>query len=548
MKNQKRLKKTAAMILAGVLACGTTVWTGTVFTADVKAAGEITSIPEIDLDAAGSLTIHKTDNRTESKPLSDAEFTVYQVMSLGDAGNGTCVYTPQAPFDAVLTENDVTADALGTYSTQEIEALAEKLEAVSKTATAAGTEITGDTGEAKFDDLALGYYLVVETGVPAGYMAGQPFLVAVPSADNYADATAPATSWVYDVVAAPKNYRIGIDKEINRDVEETEDNVVSNDGTVEVGDFVPYKITTRIPDYRDEAYVNDTVVFKITDVMSDGLKIVDMENYPIAVAVEDDAALMLNRDYTVTANEAAAGTEPDLTITFASDYLKSPKAANKEVTVTYYAKVTDKALAGTAGNANKPYLDYTHAPGQHDGKVEGADGVKVYTFDINVVKFAEKDGAKTLLEGARFTLYKGSVDAQNMIGEKETVKGKISFDQLDEGIYYLVETKAPEGYTMLANPIKVEIRANRDAATGLVRDGSFTLKINDKEITAAEVVGDYVSHTDQAKGDSSVAVENHKGFSLPATGGMGIVLFLAMGVTGIVIVSVLLTRKSKDEK
>ena len=46
-------------------------------------------------------------------------------------------------------------------------------------------------------------------------------------------------------------------------------------------------------------------------------------------------------------------------------------------------------------------------------------------------------------------------------------------------------------------------------------------------------------------GTAVVAVENHKGFSLAATGGAGIALFLIVGVAGILTVSVVITKKTK---
>jgi len=40
-------------------------------------------------------------------------------------------------------------------------------------------------------------------------------------------------------------------------------------------------------------------------------------------------------------------------------------------------------------------------------------------------------------------------------------------------------------------------------------------------------------------------VENHKGFTLPATGGTGIALFLLIGAAGIFTVSAVLVKKSR---
>ena len=122
--------------------------------------------------------------------------------------------------------------------------------------------------------------------------------------------------------------------------------------------------------------------------------------------------------------------------------------------------------------------------------------------------------------------------------------GIISFAKLDEGTYYLKETKAPQGYTLLANPVKVEIIANKDGEGKAT--GTFALKVDDKEITAQS--GDYVTRLDQNTGTAIVAVENHKGFTLPSTGGMGIFVFLTIGVVGILTVSVVIIRKTKKNQ
>ena len=530
MRNLKWMKKTAAVLMTAALMSGTAAWTGAGFVTEVQAAA-----PTIDMNQKGTLSVYKYDQDQKDKPLQGAGYSLYKVMSL-DQDNSTSkyTYTPVPAFAEVL--KGVTADALEGYSAQQIEALATKLEKVSKGNEPDHGEIKTDrTGKAEFTNLDLGYYLVVETTVPSGYMVtGNPFLVALPQT------SADGSAWEYAVTAKPKNQNLSIDKKI--DTTAKKENGISKDGTVSVGDYVPYQITTKIPGYDNPIFAANTVKFMITDVMSDGLKAVDDTAHPVKVMVGAEAAVK-GQDYTLTINDAATGIIPDLTIEFTSDFLKG-KGANQNVTVTYFAQVTDKAVAGMAGNTNKPYLDFTNKPGQDTGHVEGPKEVKVYTFDINVVKFTEEDGQKAL-EGANFELHKNAPDGDLVQTEKTSgTNGQLSFEKLDEGVYYLVETKAPNGYTLLANPIKVEIIANKN--TDIATDGSFTLKINNEEIT--ETTGRYISYKDETNGDSVVAVENHKGFSLPATGGMGIVLFLAVGITGIVVVSFLLTRKSKETK
>lgn len=532
MKKQKWLKKTAAMLLAGTMFCGTAAWTGAGAAEIVKAAA-VTTPPVINMKQKGSLEITKKDG--SGNPLAGAGFTLYKVMNLSKAGE-TYKFTPESGFNQFFTTHNIVVDDLGNYSAEEIEKLAAELKTEVETNEIPATkeqQMTAEgTGQTTFGNLDLGYYLVVETTVPANYIAGKPFLVAIPFTSE------DGTAWKYDATAVPKNYSTSIDKEINKDA--TGENV-SNDGSVKVGDYVPYKIKTRTPNYADEMYANTEVVFKITDVMSNGLKIVNDRTYPVVVKVGNTEIQNDDTKCTITA-QSVMGDAADLTVVFNSDYLKTEAASNKDVEITYYAQVTTDAVAGTDANKNQPFLDYTNQPGVTPGHVPGPE-VKVYTFDIEVMKFTE-EGTPKNLAGAKFQLYKDAVEDGNKVGEEmETpASGILSFNKLDEGVYYLKETKAPAGYTLLANPIKVEIIAEKNEKGNA--NGKFKLEINDKEVS--EGTKPYVSHKVEGEGLSYVAVENHKGFNIPMTGGMGIALFLAVGAAGIVVISVLLVKKNKD--
>ena len=196
-------------------------------------------------------------------------------------------------------------------------------------------------------------------------------------------------------------------------------------------------------------------------------------------------------------------------------------------------------VIGQEGNTNNVQLEYNNGPGTTT-KADGNE-VKVYSFGINVAKFT-KDGGEKPLAGAEFKLYADAELKQELATAESDDQGHLQFDeQLDEGIYYLKETKSPAGYTLLTNPIKVEITAKEDQYGHAT--GEFTVKVNDQEITAA--TGDYTTHLDQAEGTVTVAVENHKGFTLPATGGTGIALFLLIGAAGILTVSAVLVKKSR---
>ena len=312
-----------------------------------------------------------------------------------------------------------------------------------------------------------------------------------------------------------------------------EEDGAEQDGTVKVGDFVKYQITTRIPEYPAD-YSN--IKFIITDTMTAGLELQNDSTHPIKVDVGENKGVESGDDtYTLTAQNQTEEELADLTIDFFESFVKAH--GGESVTVTYYAKVTEAAVAGIDKNTNKAKLEYSHKPGETN---DADSTVIIYTFNIKVQKFTDEVEDNKALAGAEFELWNSDMTEKIENAVATGDDGTLTFDKLDEGVYYLKETKAPNGYTLLANPIKVEITA---AEKDGVATGEFTLKINDKKVEA--VSGNYTSYIDVTNGTAVVAVENHKGFSLPATGGAGIALFLIVGVAGILTVSVVITKKTK---
>lgn len=473
--------------------------------------------------STGSLKIIRTDNTPERTPLGGAKYSIYRIMSLTPetAPGEFASYEKEDAFRDVLqgVEPD---QLLGEYSAEELDALAVDLEAASVNAEAEQTKATSGTGICEFFSLPLGYYLVVETKSPAGYIAGSPFLVAIPSADNYETGTE-GTQWVYDVEVMPKSGEISIHKKLADTI----------DGSVAAGDFVQYVVTADIPDYTDNY---ESPVFEIRDIMSDGLEVQNDGTHGITVKVEDAPVLASDTTYTV-AVENKTGNEADLVISFQNAYIKANTGSHVEV--TYYAKVTDQAVMGTAGNPNKAVLVYNSKPGT-EATAESSE-IRVYSFGIRVEKYA---GSNQALNGAQFELYEDAALTRQIGVTKTTDEtGILNFERLDEGVYYLKETKAPAGYTLLTNPVKIEITASK---TNGIASGGHTLKVNDKDIL--ETQGIFVTRLDSTSGISTVAVKNQKGFSLPATGGRGILLFLFAGMSGIAAVSVGVIRQSGKKR
>lgn len=92
--------------------------------------------------------------------------------------------------------------------------------------------------------------------------------------------------------------------------------------------------------------------------------------------------------------------------------------------------------------------------------------------------------------------------------------GSFTIIGLDADTYYLTETKQPDGYNKLSNPVKIVIAA----------DGKIT--IGDKTVDQVEV-------------------ENKSGSLLPSTGGMGTTLFYIFGAILVIGSGVVLITKKR---
>ncbi len=191
----KKFKKLLAGLLAGAMMLGS-------MTATAFAEGETpSSTPTltsatIDGTKTGSLTIHKyeynDDNGTTgtgeatdkvpegAKALAGAEFTIYKVVDFA----GMTEYYNTNPDALPKVEDYLLADK----------------KTIKNTYTSSGAATTNAEGLAKFTDLDLGFYVVIETKSPDKVTTpAAPFLVSIPMT------TADGDSWLYDVHVFPKN-------------------------------------------------------------------------------------------------------------------------------------------------------------------------------------------------------------------------------------------------------------------------------------------------------------------------------------------------------
>lgn len=418
---------------------------------------------------------------------------------------------------------------------------------------------TANGGKAEFTELDQGLYLVAETQSPATVTKKSvPFFVSIPSIVN---ATGGNSQWEMDVKAYPKNSTsdITIDKKITEVTDDTSNpsQIATGGKSAEatIGDTITYQVpvTAVIPD-------GGLTKLGITDTMSKGLTFVMASDTAAATDVDvytgiavDTSNKVSTDDYTVKTEQGNDGATV-LKVYFTEDYIEELNAAantedSPSFLFVYKAKLNADAVLGQTGNKNEVKLvyNYNNNPNPETDVETQPEETIVYTWGIDVTKNDEGGNA---LQGVVFNLYKDNATGTAMkfaaSGNAYTVSangdealttdtnGKIFIKGLESGTYYLKEVKAPLGYVLLKDPIKIEI-------TGDNTDGSATATVDDKAVTM------------NSDGTSSFAlvpltVVNNKGFDLPQTGAAGTAIFAIAGIVLVAVAGALLIFRRKTQK
>lgn len=477
-------------------------------------------------DGKGSVTIIKNGEKSDEF-LAGAKFSFYKIASITNSQGKDWKYTVETAYQEKLGDNGA-AKNLNNLPSSAWEAKIDVLAAVNATAikeSEASAEKTGSTGAT---ELPLGVYLVKETTTPAGYVASKPFIVSVPSTDNYDTAGKEGTEFIYNITAKPKNSKMSVDKTI-----------VNEDKTAYIGGFVEYKVETQIPKYGTE-YTNP--VFNIYDKMSNGLSFVNDGNdtaHKLKVVVGGTEIVERENTYTLATNGLSDG--KTFEIQFAKAFLENKENKGKKVEVTYYAQVNENAVYINENSAN---ITYQNKPGETTDATPSKKNV--YTYGIDLTKKGDKSADADGLDGAEFTLAaangemisilvngkKVAVNGESKGGFQTTTvdnkKGKLVFKGLKAGTYTLTETKSPSGYSLAKNPITIVITAKEDGS-----------------LADATVDGISVKNNMTEDGVVPVGLQNKSGFNLPATGGMGTYLFTIGGLVIMAGAALLLIASKK---
>ena len=326
-----------------------------------------------------------------------------------------------------------------------------------------------------------------------------------------------------------------------------------------IGDTVTYQLTSKVPDMTGY----NSYTFKFSDTLSKGLDLKEVLSVKVG-----NTTLKAGKTGTNTYALTYDKTSRILTVTLNDFYNSYKNHTGETITVVYTATLNKDAVIGMNPNTNKAVVEYSNNPSTDKTGTSEPSTVDAHTFDFTIYKYYLKDQNnkedKIALEKAEFELYKGNtegtaadeqakvniVDEGNGVYRQATADeakaadftsakivsdadGKVLVKGLDAGIYYLRETKAPEGYNKLLSDIKVEIKPVYDKKTGKLTSYSVDYTYNGKT-TNGTAITDKDSHP-------VVAVENKTGAQLPSTGARtallltlaGVVLFAFMAASSI---------------
>ncbi len=343
--------------------------------------------------------------------------------------------------------------------------------------------------------VAAGVYYVKATKLPATYTAVGNSVFAVP----YVNANGEVVTEV-ELNAGTKcaNGEVKFDKYFTNYKNESYISAALND-------VVNYTIEASVIGSKDAKLKS----YEINDVMSAGLTF----NNDVAVTLTGgkngaaDWTLDKGTYYTAAAN----GTDNNFDVKLTSALLNNDAFYNyANVVVTYSATVNNDAVIAGQGNPNDAKLVYMNA--NNESYEANDDEITVYTFKIDLLKTDAANGK--VLEGAKFELYDAS---GAKVGETLTTNanGVIVFERVKAGeTYTLKEVEAPNGYILNSTEYTVTVSYT-------VANGEATPTISGATVE-----------------NNVVKITNNR-VLVPATGGMGTMMFTICGAALILFAGVL---------
>lgn len=450
--------------------------------------------------------------------------------------------------------------------------------------------LTDKNGKTSVTELPLGLYLIVETKVPANvHTTVEPFFVSLPMTDHEGEA------WFYDVEVYPKNQTNIPD--LDKLIKQHDDNgklPYEDIATGSQGDIMDYIFVSHLPKITSEATYLTQYTF--TDQMDIGLtynKDVSLYFYKTeeearnhdkekAIQVWEAKEKLFKTEYR---GETSGKSKMIITITKEGLEEINTKLSNKWMVIAYSCTINtdDSPVLGDSGNINEVTLEWKRTNMEEVDTLE--DRAKVYIFGLNIQKmFSDQKGkfqdVKFLLQNKTDGYYlkaKGEngvyyiTDQEKGTSEKEgTVfnpgeKGNLTINGLEADTYILTEIATANGYSLLKEPMVIDIRSTVDdiipSRTTLYDILDITNNPNKEVIetpgerASASIDGtnttmsEFHSETGivSANGRVDIEVINNKTFKLPQTGGYGTWIFTLAGCGAALGGVVLVTRRSNKK-
>ena len=145
-------------------------------------------------------------------------------------------------------------------------------------------------------------------------------------------------------------------------------------------------------------------------------------------------------------------------------------------------------------------------------------------IDICNLRITKKNDNSKVLENAEFSLYSDKECTKEIEKGKTDKNGQLNFDRISVGDFYLKETKAPAGYRLMEDPIKISLKNV---------NGKFTFFVNDKEIKDDDKNNSLTLENGLYTGNLTVI--NSRGSILPATGSPMTIVLTGAGILCLLI-------------
>ena len=546
---RKMWKKVMTIILALVMTLGL----GTSVQAAALSGGENTNSTNVTITGlpAGKNVTFTTYQVIKTKFDTAANELTYQLTDWAKT-----VLATGGKKEAAVIEDISKLTTTGASTTEQNDIVNQLAAATSKDVYSANWTLSSDKTKATAN-LPIGSYLVVAS------CTDMTFLNMLVSVNAKADSTDP-NGWTLEGKGAVlKGNSLSVDKKITGKKGTTLQAPI-DETTAAIGDTLSYTVTADVPHYPANAIHTR---FKVKDT-------------PTNLEIKQSSVKVYGVKADGTKEELSRYFSPEvdgkgvLTVDMSSKYLTLFCANGtypyKTVKITYDAVLMESASIVT-GNTNKPALIYGTDPyTEGDDKeieIPGGGTPKVYTYGLNLTKknsddvalsnavFSVKSGTTKLkfIEDATkkgtYTLAKDQSDAKATDQLTTNDQGTFNIKGLDANVEYVIEeTKAPSGYFRNHGSVAFTITPEANAEgklTGAIQ--SVTAK--DEKGAALDNAGAWTCGIDQSKtAYVAVTLKDTKIPFLPATGGMGTVIFTIVGDALMILAIVLFIRSRKGRK